>query len=60
MIMTMINLVIIVQYKLAMLKTMEDGGTMRAGPLISTTNTILHSMGPLPLLALGTIPGGLR
>jgi len=56
----MTDLVITVQQKLAMLKTMEDGGTTIAGVLISTLNTILYNLGPLNLLALGTIPGGLR
>ena len=60
MIMIMIYMVVTVQYKLAVLKTMEDGGTIPAGALIPTCNTILQSLAPSHLLALGTIPGGLR
>ena len=54
--MIMIILVVTVQEKL---KAMEDGGTEIAGPLISTTNTILHGMASLTLLVLGILPGGL-
>ena len=57
MIMIMIEIVVTVQYKLARLKTMEDGGTTIVGILISTLNTIPYSLGPCTLVALGTIPG---
>ena len=60
MIMIMTDKKITVQHKQPMLKTMEDGGTMIVGALISTSNTILHSLAPYTLLALGTIPGGSR
>ena len=53
-------MLVTVQYKLIMLKTMEDGGIVVAGPLISTSNTILDSMASCSLLVLGIIPGGLR
>ena len=58
MIMIMINLLLIVQHKVTVLKTMEDGGTIVAGTLISTSNTIQHSMGQCCFLVVGTIPGG--
>ena len=55
---TMIHLATIVHYKLAMLKAMEDGGTIIAGILMSTSIIILHGMDSSTFLALGTIRGG--
>ena len=60
MIMIMIHPVITVQYRLVMLKTMEDGGITVADILTSIVNTILQSLAPCTLLALGIIPGGSR
>ena len=49
-----------VQLKLIMLKAMEDDGTIIAGTSISTSITILCTVGPCSLLALGIIPGGFK
>ena len=54
----MMDILVTVQYREVGLKIMEDGGMTIAGTLISTSNTILHSMDSYALLALGTIPGG--
>ena len=48
------------QYNITMLKTMEDGGMLLAGPLILTNNTILHSMAFYTLMAITIISGGSR